>query len=106
MSHPLAMVRFSAASIFDPLREKGRAANISSASSSLVRSFPSDFTQWSKAWSSPLVYSVMDARNGIGALPGVLPVETTACAVGTDAGGATGRNALTGLGRSLAVTAL
>jgi hypothetical protein len=48
----------------------------------------------------------MDVRIGMGALRGVLPVETTACAVGiADAEGTTGLNVWAGLGRSLAATA-
>lgn len=42
-SHDLIVAR-NAASMRAPLREKGRQANISSASSSWVRSLPSDFT--------------------------------------------------------------
>src|ERR1019366_120187 len=106
VSYPRAIVRLSAASIFAPLRENGRAANILSANSSLVRSLPSDFTHRSKACSSPLVYSVMDARTGTGAFTGIRPLGALVGAFGLgSAGTANVCSDLTGLGRSLAATA-
>ncbi len=49
-----------------PLREKGRAANISSANSSLVRSLPSDLTQSRSLSNSDWEYSSIDLRVGMG----------------------------------------
>src|SRR5579862_231658 len=85
MFYPRAIVLRIAASILEPLRENGRPSNISSASSSLLRSLPSDLTQRRRFWSSAAEYSPMDSRTGIGAVGELLlPVGTA----GTNGGGA------------------
>jgi len=79
MQQSISMASFSAASILDPLRANGSAANISFAISSFVRSLPSDFTQSRRVCNSLLEYSEMEFLTGIGGLAGFLTEAAVVC---------------------------